>query len=160
MSWNLDQALGNSKNLKYSLTSVEHYKIRYITGSKWSGRISAGKKEKCSFDAPWLMIFDLSPLCGYQNRIEILLQEKKRIGTTTFKASFITMIITWAININFLPQNSPFWKIHLDFFYKYCSVIKRNPNGLYDLTESLLCDLSYYNIKEQGASESTLRKVP
>ena len=67
----------NSKNLKYSLTSVPHYKIRYITGSKWSGRISAGKKEKCSFDAPWLMIFDLSPLCGYQNRIEILLQEKK-----------------------------------------------------------------------------------
>ena len=31
---------------------------------------------------------------------------------------------------------------------------------LYDLTESLLCDLLYYNIKEQGASESTLRKVP
>ena len=77
LSWNLDRVLGNSKNLKYSLTSVPHYKIRYITGSKWSGRISAGKKEKCSFDAPWLMIFDLSPLCGYQNRIEILLQEKK-----------------------------------------------------------------------------------
>ena len=88
----------NSNNLKYSLTSVAHYKIRYITGSKWSGRISAGKKEKCSFDAPWLMIFDLSPLCGYQNRIEILLQEKKRIGTTTtFEASFITTLITtWA----------------------------------------------------------------